>query len=479
MHRVRRIAEEEYILVVLLAGFGLIFLLIFPPALIVNDSWLNLMAGREVVENGLPSRDEITVYGLGATWTDQQWLAQVFMYGVYSLGGFALLSIVTCAFVTGAFGLAAAASRSLGAGPRAIWLLFLPVLISAAIGWTIRAQMLALPLYTGLLWLLATEARSPTRRVWLAFPLLVIWANVHGSVVLGALLVMLLGAYELTRSRGTTWLRSIALVVLAPLAILATPYGPLETVRYYHLLLVDPPFAGRVTEWSWPAPSWKLYIVGFYLLVAMTIPFVIRGRRQLTTFDLGVLVITFVGALTAVRGIPWFAFACMVFVPVAIGQRLESKTPGEPRRGLNLAIATGLTVALLAVAGSLFTHDDAWFEEYWPSEPVEAVRGELRAGDRVFAPDRFSDWMLYKIPELRGRVAYDVRFELYDREFYDRLQNYNFEDGASWKSFADGYRIVIVDETRSQSQSADFLKEPGARVIYEDDEITVVAREGT
>ena len=202
MHRVRRIAEEEYILVVLLAGFGLIFLLIFPPALVVNDSWLNLMAGREVVENGLPSRDEITVYGLGATWTDQQWLAQVFMYGVYSLGGFALLSIVTCFFVTGAFGLAAAASRSLGAGPRAIWLLFLPVLISAAIGWTIRAQMLALPLYTGLLWLLATEARLPTRRVWLAFPLLVIWANVHGSVVLGALLVMLLGAYELIRSRG-------------------------------------------------------------------------------------------------------------------------------------------------------------------------------------------------------------------------------------------------------------------------------------
>ena len=477
--RVRRIAEEEYILIVLLAGFGLIFLLIFPPALVINDTWLNLMAGREVVENGLPSRDEITVYGLGATWTDQQWLAQVFMYGVYSLGGFALLSVATCAFVTGAFGLAAAAARSLGAGPRAIWLLFLPVLISAAIGWTMRAQMLVLPLYTGLLWLLASEARSPTRRVWLAFPLLVIWANVHGSVALGALLVMLLGAYELVRNRGRTWLRSLALVVLAPLAVLATPYGPEATARYYHLLLVDPPFAGRVTEWSWPTPSWKLYIVAFYLLLGMSIPLVLRGRQQLTTFDLGVLVITLAGALTAVRGIPWFAFACMVFVPVAIGERLESKNPGEPRRGLNLAIATGLTVALLAVAGSLFTHDDAWFEEYWPREPVEAVRAELRSEDRVFAPDRFSDWLLYKIPELRGRVAYDVRFELYDREFYDRLQDYNYEDGAGWKSFADGYRIVIVDETRSQSQTADFLQEPGTRVVYRDDEITVVARRVT
>ena len=229
--------------------------------------------------------------------------------------------------------------------------------------------MLALPLYTGLLWLLATEARSPTRRVWLALPLLVIWANVHGSVALGALLVMLLGAYELVRSRGRSWLRSIALVVLAPLAILATPYGPVATARYYHLLLVDPPFAGRVTEWSWPAPAWKLYIVAFYAPPGDDHP--ARDPRPAAPHDLRPRrprLITFVGALTAIRGIPWFAFACMVFVPVAIGQRLESKKPGEPRRGLNLAIASGLTAALLAVAGSLFTHDDAWFEEYWPRE---------------------------------------------------------------------------------------------------------------
>src|SRR5918994_1549557 len=165
--RVRKVAEEEHILVILLAGFGLIYLLVFPPALLVNDSWLNLMAGREVVENGLPSVDELTIYGLGNTWTDQQWFAQVFMYGVYSFGGFALLSLIACVFVVGAFVLAAAASRSLGAGPRAIWLLFLPVLISAALGWTIRAQMLTLPLYTGLLWLLTTQARRPNRYVWI------------------------------------------------------------------------------------------------------------------------------------------------------------------------------------------------------------------------------------------------------------------------------------------------------------------------
>jgi hypothetical protein len=473
MRRVRRIAEEEYILVVLLAGFGLIFLLIFPPALIVNDSWLNLMAGREVVENGLPSVDEITVYGRGATWTDQQWLAQVLMYGVYSLGGFALLSIATATFVVSAFGIAAAAARSLGAGARAIWVMFLPVLVAAPWAWSIRAQMLALPLYTALLWLLASQARNPTRRIWLALPLLAVWANVHGSVALGALLVMLLAAFELVRSRGGTWRRSVPLAVLAPLMILVTPYGPADVVRYYHLLLVDPPFAGRVTEWTWSDPA--VDTMFFYALAAIALVVVWLGRRRLTAFDLAVLALTFAGGVNAIRGIVWFALACMVFVPVAIGRKLESKTPGEPRRGLNVAITTVLAAAVLVVAASLFARDETWFEEYWPREAVEAVRAELTEDDRVFAPDRFSDWMLFRIPELRGRVAYDVRFELYDREFYERLQDYNFEDGADWKSFADGYRIVIVDETR-RSHTADLLRERGARAVYRDDEITIVVR---
>ena len=471
--RLRRIAEEEYILIVLLAGFGLIFLLVFPPALVVNDSWLNLMAGREVIDNRLPSVDEVTVYGLGSTWTDQQWGAQVLMYGVHSLGGFALLSLATAVFVVGAFAIAAAAARSLGAGARAFWVMFLPVLVAAPWAWSIRAQMLALPLYTGLLWLLTTQARAPSRRIWLAFPILVVWANVHGSVALGALLVMMLGVFELVRSRARTWRRSAALVVLAPLALLVTPYDPAAIVRYYHLLLVDPPFAGRVTEWHWADPAFNTMF--FYVLAALCLVIGWLGRRRLTLFDAAVLALTFAGGVSAIRGIVWFALACMVLVPVAIGRKLESKNPGEPRRALNVTIAVGMTVAVLGAAAALFVRDQSWFEDYWSRDAVEAVRGELEPGDRVFAPDRFSDWMLFQIPELRGRIAYDVRFELYDRAFFDRLQEYAGESTPEWKSFADGYRIVIVDETR-KSHTADFLEEPGARVVYRDDEITVIAR---
>jgi hypothetical protein len=471
--RVRRIAEEEFIVVVLLAMFALIFLLVFPASLLINDSWLNLMAGREIWENGLPSRDELTVYGLGSMWTDQQWGAQLLLFGLHSLGGHALLTIGTTVIVVTAFSIAAAGARSLGAGPRSIWVLFLPVLMAAPWAWAIRAQMVVLPLYTGLLWLLATEARRPTRRVWLALPILVVWANIHGSVTLAALLLMLLGAYELVRSRGRSGLRSVLLLVLPPLAVLATPYGPVTTARYYHLMLVDPPFAGRVTEWHWAEPA--VNTMFFYLLTAIAIPLIVWGRRRLTLFDMAVLALTLVGAVTAIRGIAWFALACMLYLPVAIGHVLESRHPAPLRRRFNAAVSVGMATAVVVVAAVTFTRDTSWFEEHWPSEPVEAVRTAAEPADRVFLPDRFSDWMLWKIPELRGRIAYDVRFELYDREFFDRLAEYNGEAGKDWKSFAEGYRVVVVDETR-RSHTADFLEEPGARAIYRDDEITVLLR---
>lgn len=470
---IRRIAEEEFVLVVLLAGFGLIFLLVFPPFLLVNDSWLNLMAGREIWENGLPDTDDLTVYGAGATWTDQQWLAHLLFYGVHSLGGHALLAVAAAIVVVTAFSIAAAGARSLGAGPRAIWVLFLPVLMAAPWAWSIRAQMLALPLYAGLVWLLAAQARRPTSRVWLALPILVVWANVHGSATLGAMLVVLLAIYELVRDRGRTWLRSGLLFALAPLAALLTPYGPIDTTRYYHLMLVDPPFAGRVTEWEWADPAKNT--IFFYFLVAIAIPIVLLGRRRLTLFDHALLLITLVGAFTAIRGIVWFAMACMVLLPVAIGRRLERRSDVVPFRRFNRYLTGTFAAVFVAMAVYSLVRDDDWYEQEWPAAPVEAVRAELRPGDRVFAPDRFSDWMLWKIPELRGRVSYDVRFELYDREFFDRLQRYAAEKGDDWISFADGYRIVIVDETRL-SHTADFLEEPGTRVIHRGEELTVLAR---
>ena len=171
----------------------------------------------------------------------------------------------------------------------------------------------------------------------------------------------------------------------------------------------------------------------------------------------------------------WFALARMSSSRSRSGTGFE-QAPGQPRRGLNIAIATGLTVALVAVAGSMFTRDETWFEDYWPrgsSRPCRqscnpATACSRRTASRTGCCSRFPSFVEGSRTTCASSSTTSVLV-------FDRLQDYNFEDGPNWKSFADGYRIVIVDETR-MSHTKHFLEEPGARAIYRDDEITVVAR---
>jgi hypothetical protein len=474
--RLRRVAEEEFLLVVLLAAFGITFVTVFPPTLLVADTWLTLVAGREIVEHGLPTVDELTVLNAGRDWTDQQWGAQLLAYGAHALGGHALLAVVTAAFVVGAFAIAATGARRLGAGPRAILLVFFPAILAAPWAWTMRAQVFVLPLFAGLVWLLASEARRPSRRAYLAFPMLVVWANLHGTAALAAMLTILLGAIELVSSRGRSGWRSVALVVLPPLAVLLTPYGPLDTARYYHLLLVDPPFPrDLVTEWRASDPGGDTVL--FYALAAIAVVVVFLGRRRMKLFDIGVLAITFFGGVTAIRGIPWFALACMVLLPVAIGRAIEGKTARKPRRldGI-LSLATVSALALAVVVA--LARDESWYVNRWPEGAVAAVRAEVVGSDRrVFALSRDADWMLWRIPELRGRLAFDIRFEIFDRETFERIVRFRGKQGDDWKSIADGYEVLVLETGSGESSHVpDFLAEPGTEVLYEDERVTVLRR---
>jgi hypothetical protein len=476
--RLRRVAEEEFLLVVLLAAFGVTFLVVFPPTLLVADTWLTLVAGREVAEHGLPTQDELTVLAAGREWTDQQWGAQLLAYAAHALGGHALLAIVTAAFAVGAFVIAAIGARTLGAGPRAVLLVFFLAILAAPWAWTMRAQVFALPLFAGMVWLLASESRNPSRRAYLVFPILVVWANVHGTVALGAFLTMLLGAIELVSSGGRSGLRSVALVVLPPLAVLATPYGPVDTARYYHLLLVDPPFPRElVTEWRSSDPGRDTVL--FYVLAAAALVIVALGRRRVTLFDLGALVLTFVGAATAIRGIPWFALSCMVLLPVALGRTLEGKTPRQPRRldGMLSLAAMSAVVVALAVA---LVRDESWYVSKWPEGAVAAVEAGVDDSDRrVFASSRDADWLLWRIPELRGRVAHDIRFELFDRATFERIVRFKGEQGEDWKSIADGFQVLVLETgSREASHVPDFLSEPGTATLYRDERVTVLRRAG-
>jgi hypothetical protein len=133
-------------------------------------------------------------------------------------------------------------------------------------------------------------------------------------------------------------------------------------------------------------------------------------------------------------------------------------------------------VLVAAVVGDL-VRDRSWYLQHWPERAVAAVRSSA-TGDstRVFATDKNADWMLWRIPSLRGRLAYDVRFELYTPTTFNRIVAFRGERGPDWKSLADGYKTLVLESDIKPSGIRVFGREPGARVLYRDDLVAVIRR---
>ncbi len=156
----------------------------------------------------------------------------------------------------------------------------------------------------------------------------------------------------------------------------------------------------------------------------------------------------------------WFALACAAILPAALDGLLTRADPSARR--VNLLIS-GASLAALAVALVVtLARPPSWFSQEWPEERVAAVREATRdPSTRLLATDGTADWLLWRIPDLRGRIAYDVRFELYDQATLDRIARYGNREGGAWKSLADGYPVVIVDEPWAPARVRS--RSPGAR----------------
>jgi hypothetical protein len=464
-------------LVIALIAVLAIVLLLVAPELMVADSWMTLLAGREIAEHGLPSHEALTLVPLGREWVDQQWLAQVVFYRVESLGGLRLALVLDVVLVVLAFLGATVAARLRGASARSTLFALTACVLVAPWAWQLRAQSFALPLFVAVLALVAADPKLTRRRTLLVFALLVLWANAHGSVILGAAIVSWAGALGLIcaarrRSSRTTAPRSL-LFLLAPWAcVLVSPYA-LDLPGYYKLLLVDSPVSKVIVEWQAPKPSgWTLL---FFAVAVATVVMAVWQRRRLSAYDLGVLALTLAGALRSGRGIVWFALAVAVLLPIALDGALGGDS-GPVHRRIGIALSGGAAGLALVVCVATLLRPAAWFERTWPEAAVRAVaRAGAGPGPKaVFPSDKHADWLLWKLGPLRGRVAYDVRFELLTRRELRSIVLYkSLEKG--WDGATNGYRVIVVDPGDTPTHAAR-LKRLGLHELYRDDSIVVLAR---
>lgn len=443
---------------------------------IASDAWYSLLGGRVVSNSGLPHHDFLTVFAQGRAWVDQQWLGHLLLYGLWSAGGWPLTTLVMVAMYAGALALGAGSARLAGASERSTSLIVPVCFLVGLPNTAVRSQVFTYPLFSIVLLLMLADERRPSRRAYAVFPLLVLWANIHGSVVVGALLVSLRGALAFAsvirrRLPASEQLPRAAVLVIAPWAcIFASPYAA-ALPGYYHRTLANPSFSRLVFEWT-PSTIRNEPIFFAALLLAAWLGF---GRSgSLSPLARLVLPLSAIAGMLAIRNIVWFGLVAVAVLPHALDNVWRPKqTPRH--KTLNLTLATVAIVGFSMVAAVSAAKGRSWFEHDYPMRAAGVVAASAASpNSRVFANDRFADWLLFEQPSLQGKVAYDVRFELLSARQLRGIFNFTSQLGPSWRKAAEGYDLLVLDPIQQESVVSFYIRRLHARAIYRDRQVIVL-----
>lgn len=465
------------------ASFG-VSLLGFLPSAFNIDSWLALATGREIWQSGLPHHEVLTAMSHGATWIDQQWLSQLATYGIFRAGGLNLAGVVNIALIVVAVAGTVIGARRLGASPRAVLLALPLALWLIGPSHEVRTQEFAMPLFVAVAYLLVSDSRAPSRRVYWCLPILVLWANLHGSASLGAGLVALRGLTLGWERRGLllrfAWRRPLVLALGAPLCLLATPYGT-GILSYYRTMFLGSSVMRAVSEWQ-PVTSVAMVAIPFFIAAGLAIWCFGREPARTTLFERLALLALAAGSIDVVRNALFFGLFGLLVVPLAIGFR-ERRAPEVGAVGargvMNAVLSIAVAVALVVATAAAFARPATAIEYHYQRPGVlRAVERAIAANAslRVLADVRFSDWLLWRDPALAGRIANDGRWELLTPAQMNGLQAAFSVTGTDWKLGARGYRLLVLDSRYDPNAVAAWRAEPGARVLYNDGERTVILR---
>jgi hypothetical protein len=334
----------------------------------------------------------------------------------------------------------------------------------------LRPQTFAFPLFTAVLWLLLTDVRRPSRRVFAVLPILALWANLHGSVLLGAMLVSLAGLVAMFEKRRPTG-RGLGLLLAPWACVFVSPYA-LHLPAYYEKILVSGDFSKYVSEWApttlkgVTAPVYLVVLAGLWLLG--------RYGRDLPLFEQLAFVVTGVIAFQAIRDIAWVALVAVAVLPPLV-DRLRRPTE-EPRRLNRILGLTILATLVISVAG-VAAESTSWFTAGFPARAASVAGADAGSQGKVFATSPYADWILWSQPQLAGRVAFDSRFELLTPTQVSHLTYFEARAG-NWRQTARRYRVFVLSRRTDRAFAQALMRQLPARVVFRSPQVVVLQRRG-
>jgi hypothetical protein len=394
--------ERLKLAVVFVAIFGLAALL---PA--QADTFWHLRAGQLFWQTGrVPMVETFSHTHPGRFWPNHEWAWQAVSYGLWKLGGFPVLSSFAAIVIAGAHAFSLRLMDTTAS--RRMLLLVLAVPMSSAV-WALRPQVVSLLCLALLLWLLVRK------RFLFVPPLFVVWANFHGAVALGGIILAAVTAVSLWRFRREAR-ALLPVLILAGMATAATPMG----TRLWSFVgaSIGRSTEVRIMEWT-PVAPWSVPGVWFYATTAALVAFALHRQpwRRLRSFEDAVLVTAAVILLPLAaryaRNIPPFFLAAAPLAARLWGHPADPPRATPDRLRLNLAVFAGATAAMCAVVGHMWFHRGEILGWYPISPPALAA---LRAcPGRLYNHYDDGGYLIWFAPE--RPVYLDSRQDPYPHDF--------------------------------------------------------------
>lgn len=468
------------------SAFVLVSLVPVPP----HDFWWYVRLGQDILQEGhLPRVDTYSWTRAGTPLTYQSWLSAVLLYVFYRSGGLPLVVGANAASVAALFGTAYwLAWRASGRLRLAALTTALGLLMSSN-NWAVRPQMFAFWPFATTLAVVWTFRRQQQARLLLILPLVAaVWTNVHGSFVLGLLLVGAMWAGSVvevgvgrriaanTIPPDTSHLRLLGLFLIGMgLATLVNPHGP-RAFNYVVRLLTDPPSQAFVVEWQPPRPTTPQGALFLASLVVLLWGVAWAPRRPGVPEMIWLALFAGMG-LVSIRYVIWYA----AILPLVFSTLWDppSKATSSPFR----PAAFALTLSVLAALPLLI---NPWTKPYLPlpskvasfvtpDTPVAAAEWLRRhpSGKLLFNEMGYGSYLIWAVPQ--APVFIDTRVELYPLEMWETYAavsaaRYDYEELlAEW-----GVGRIMADKERQAPLVAALIRNPRWQVVYEDARTLIV-----
>jgi hypothetical protein len=450
------------------------------------DSYWHLAAGQWILAHGqVPLRDPFSHTLPGAPWTAHEWGAEVLFAALYRLGGWpALVGLIAAAYAT-----------TMAVLTRFLLQRMLPVhalaLVGLAVGMSLSHLLVrphVLAWLVMVLWLtaLVNAVESRTQPRWAAVLLVPLWANLHGSYVLGVLLagaLALEAVCEAPRGQRRAMLRQWApFIAITALASLLTPSG--WHGWSFTLYVTRMTFALSVIQ-EWASPDFhRPQALQVWLLGVMAAAF--AGRLQLRWMR-WLLLLGFVHlALKHQRNVALLGMASAVLMArdwAACWYRTASPSSREvsvldrwfdawagPARPAGWAALLAVALMAAALASQRAAQPG---ETHTPAKALAAARAAGLTASPVLNAYDFGGYLIHEgVP-----VFIDGRADLYGDPFLRRyLEALQLKTPDSLPELLAQYRIGWTMLPPGSPAVALLARLPGWEPVYQDETAVVHRR---